>query len=301
MYDVIIIGAGPAGLTSAIYLRRANKKVLVVEASTYGGAIVNATSIENYPACPNITGFDFATNLYNQVKDLKTEIKFEKVINIKSGKIKKVITKNNTYLGKSIILATGLSRRKLDIPNENELTGHGISYCATCDGNFYKDKIVAVVGGGNTALDDALYLSSLAKKVYVIHRRDTFRADARTISLLQEKDNVSFVLNSEITKLNGNDLLESIEIINKEKESTKIIVDGLFVAIGSNPVNECFKDIVVTSSDGFVKDKNLHTNRRGIFVAGDVREKCVRQLVTATSDGAIAATEAINYLNNESM
>ena len=166
MYDVIIIGAGPAGLTSAIYAKRSNKNVLVLEANSYGGQITTANIIDNYPASPHITGFDFATNLYNQVVELGVDIKFEKAIDIENGKVKKVITDKNTYESKSIIIAIGVRNRNLNIPNEKELLGKGVSYCASCDGMFYKDKVVAVIGAGNTAVDDAIYLSNICKKVY---------------------------------------------------------------------------------------------------------------------------------------
>ena len=298
MYDVIIIGAGPAGMTSAIYLRRANKKVLLLEEKSYGGAIINSLDIENYPACPHITGFDLATKMFEQVKELETDIKFEKVINIKNGKEKKVITSKNEYLTKSIIIATGTNNRKLGLDNEDNYIGKGLSFCATCDGNFYKGKVVAVVGGGNTAISDAIYLSDIAKKVYLIHRREEFRAFDKYLEILKKKNNVEFILNSNITKLNGSDKLESIEVTDLELNKKIIKVDGLFVAIGQNPNNEFFSNLVKLDNDGYVKSNSALTNIKGIFIAGDIRSKKVRQLVTATSDGAIAAMEAINYLND---
>ena len=179
MYDVIIIGAGPAGLTSALYLRRANKKVLVLEAKSYGGQIINAHMIENYPGIQSISGYDFATNLYNQVQSLDTEIMLETVLKIQEDKT--VITNKNKYQAKAIIIATGSENHKLNIANEQEFVGKGVSYCATCDGNFYKNKIVAVTGGGNTAVSDALYLADIAKKVYLIHRREEFRAEDKSL------------------------------------------------------------------------------------------------------------------------
>ena len=293
MYDVIIIGAGPAGLSAAIYLKRANKKVLILEARSYGGQIVNAMDIENYPGYSHISGFAFATKLYQQVNELGVELKNEEVIEIKNEKNKKIITKKNKYTAKSIIIATGCLNKKLGLDNEDELIGRGISYCATCDGNFFRNKKVAVVGGGNTAIDDAIFLSNICKKVYLIHRRDTFKAFETTLDLLKKKDNVEFVLNSNITKINGKDHIENIEINNKKY----LNIDGLFVAIGQKPSTDIFKDIVNLNKDGYVKSKTGLTNCNGIFVAGDVREKDVRQLVTATSDGAIAAMEAIKYLN----
>lgn len=296
MYDIIIIGAGPAGLTSAIYARRAMKSVLVLEALSYGGQIINTLSIENYPAMPGVSGFDFATNLYNQAKDLGADIKFEKVLEIKDGSLKKVVTSKEEYECKCVIIATGCENRKLGLPLEEELTGRGISYCATCDGNFYKGKIVAVVGGGNTALEDALYLSDIASKVYLIHRREEFRGEESTLNLLKKKGNIEFILNSNVTKLVGNDKLEKI-IVNDDKE---IEVSGLFVAIGKIPENENFRKLINLDDNGYIdSSEDCHTNISGIFVAGDARRKDLRQLVTATSDGAVAANEAIKYINEE--
>lgn len=295
MYDVIVIGAGPAGLSAAIYLRRANKNVLVLEKSIIGGQIINTHKIDNYPACYNISGYDFANSLSKQVRDLGAIIKNEEVIKIESGKVKKVITKKMEYLTKAIIIATGRNTRKLGI--EDKFIGKGVSYCAMCDGAFFKEKIVAVVGGGNSAIDDAIYLADIAKKVYLIHRRDTFTADTKSLELLKKKNNIKYVLNSNVTKLIGNDRLESIEVTTKDKELKKFNIDGLFIAIGGNPANDIAKYSINMDNSGYIKGNNCHTNKRGIFVAGDVRSKEIRQLVTATSDGAVAATEAIKYLN----
>ena len=300
LYDIIIIGAGPAGLTSAIYAKRANKNVLVLEAKNYGGQIINTLDIENYPANEHISGFDFATNLYNQAKNLGAEIKYEKVVDINNlGKEKEVITTKNTYKTKTIIIATGSENRKLGLPNEDEFVSKGISYCATCDGAFYKEKTVAVVGGGNTALEDALYLADLASKVYLIHRRDEFRGEESTINLLKEKDNIEFLYNSNVTKLNTKDRLESIEVTSNDGETRTIDVDALFIAIGRIPENQNFAKLINLNNAGYIiSNEYCHTNVEGIFVAGDNRVKELRQLVTATSDGAIAAVEAIKYINN---
>ena len=300
MYDIIVIGAGPAGLTSAIYGRRANKNVLVLEAKTYGGQIINTLDIENYPVEEHISGFDFATKLYNQAKNLGAEILFEKVVDINDlGKEKEVVTTKTTYKAKSVIIATGSENRKLGLSNEDELVGKGISYCATCDGNFYKKKTVAVVGGGNTALEDALYLADIAEKVYLIHRRDEFRGEESTVKLLKEKSNIEFVYNSTVTKLNASEKLESIEVTNKDGSVRTLEVSGLFVAIGRIPENENFAKLINTDSAGYiVASENCHTNVDGIFVAGDNRVKEVRQLVTATSDGAVASVEAVKYINS---
>ena len=301
MYDIIIIGAGPAGLTSAIYARRASKKVLVLEAKTYGGQIINTLDIENYPGEEHISGFDFATKIYNQAKSLGAEIAFEKVTDIKDlGTEKEVITVKNTYKAKSIIIATGSENRKLGLVNEDDLTGKGVSYCATCDGNFFRKKNVAVVGGGNTALEDALYLADIAEKVYLIHRRDEFRGLESTVNLLKEKENVEFIYNSNVTKLNADEKLKSIEVTNKDGSMKTIDVDGLFVAVGRIPENQNFAKIIDLDDGGYIiANEDFHTNVDGIFVAGDNRVKEVRQLVTATSDGAVAATAAIKYVNEK--
>ncbi len=299
MYDIIVIGAGPAGLTAALYARRAMKSVLVLEALTYGGQIINTREIENYPAAPHISGFDFSTNLYNQVKELECEIKFEKAIDIKDLKDKKqVITKDNVYDTKTIIIATGNENRKLGLSNEDELLGHGISYCATCDGTFFKGKDVAVVGGGNTAVEDALYLSEICKTVSIIHRRDEFRAEKKLVNKLKQKKNIKFFYNSKVTKLNGKNKLDSIEITSNDEEKNTIEVSALFIAIGRIPETENFKKLINAKDNGYIiAEEDCHTNIDGIFVAGDAREKDLRQLVTATSDGAVSAIEAIKYIS----
>lgn len=295
MYDIIIIGAGPAGLTSALYALRANKKVLVLESKTYGGQILKASVVENYPAIKNITGFDYATSLYNQVMDLGLEYKNETVTHISEGK--EVTTDKGKYQANAIIIATGSENRNLNIPNEKEFIGKGVSYCATCDGNFYKDKTVAVNGGGNTALEDALYLSNIAKKVYLIHRRETFRGEVKYIEELKKKDNIEFILNKTISKINGKDNLESITIIDNNNNEEEINIDGLFIAIGQEPKNQIFTNVVDINEKGYIiSEDGVHTKTKGIYVAGDAREKILRQLTTAVSDGSIAAVVAIQEM-----
>jgi thioredoxin reductase (NADPH) len=299
MYDIIIIGAGPAGLTAAIYGRRANKKVLVLEALTYGGQIVNTTVIDNYPALPHVTGFDFATNLYNQAIELGAEVKFEKVINIIVDKEKKVITDSNEYTSRAIIIATGADRRKLGLEKEDKFTGSGISYCATCDGNFFKDKEVAVNGGGNTALTDALYLADICSKVYLIHRRDEFRGSETLVNEVKKRNNIELVLNSKVTKLNGDNHLTSIEVTNNDGSTRELPISCLFVAIGQVPVTENFVKLIDVDDNGYaIAGEDMKTKVAGLYVAGDVRKKSLRQLATAISDGAIAATEAIHDIQN---
>lgn len=293
MYDVIIIGAGPAGLTAAIYLGRAGKKVLILEKNVYGGQIVNSKEVENYPAISKISGFEFSSNLYNQAKNFGAELKYETVVNL--TKDKEVITNRGKYQAKSIIIATGLSNRTLEIDGVDSFIGRGISYCATCDGNFFKDKVVAVVGGGNTALEDAIFLSNICKKVYIIHRRTTFRGEKILQDILNKKENVEYVLNSNVVKINGNELLESI-IINTNNEEKELQIDGLFLAIGQIP-NNSYIDIIDLDEKGYaIANEDCKTNIDGIYVAGDFRTKKVRQLVTAASDGATAAINAIEYI-----
>ena len=298
MYDVIVIGAGPAGLTSAIYLARANKKVLVLEALSYGGQIINTPKIDNYPAMPHVSGFDFATNLYNQVLELGATVKFEKAIDIDYEK-KIVKTDKDEYSCKAIIIAIGTKNKKLDIDREDELLGKGISYCATCDGMFYKNKDVAVIGGGDSALVEANYLSDIANKVYLIHRNDNIRGSEVVLNELKNKSNVEFIMNANIVKLLGDDKLESIDIkVNDEIKN--ILISGLFVAIGQIPENNNIVKGISLNDRGYIKaGEDTLTNVDGIFVAGDIRDKNLRQLTTAVSDGANAAVAAINYMNSK--
>lgn len=298
MYDIIIIGCGPAGMTAAIYGRLANKKVLVLEKEAYGGQILKANKIKNYPGFEEISGFEFSTKLYNQIKNLNADIKFEEVIEIKNNDIKEVITKKNTYQTKTIIIAAGSKNKELGLVGENKFKGKGISYCATCDGNFYKDKIVAVNGGGNSAIEDALYLSNLCKKVYLIYRQKEFKIDSMSLTTLKEKENVEFILNTNINSINGNEKLENITIINNNtKEETKLDIDGLFIAIGHIPVSSICSDLINIDSSGYIEaSETCKTNIDGIFVAGDIRKKNVKQLTTACSDGTVAALTACKYL-----
>ena len=301
MYDIIVIGAGPAGLTSAIYATRANKKVLVLEAKTYGGQIISTSRIDNYPGMPHVSGVEFATSLYNQTIELGAEIKFEKAINIEDeGITKKVITSDNVYECKAIILATGADKRKLGIEKEEELVGKGVSYCATCDGMFFKNKDVAVVGGGSAALGEAEYLSNICNKVYLIHRRNEFRGEERQVDILKEKNNIEFVLNSNVTKLNGDNFLESIDVTDNLGNILNFKVSGLFIAVGQVPETSNLMLKINTNEKGYVTAlEDTKTNIEGIFVAGDIREKKLRQLTTAVGDGAQAAVMAINYINSQ--
>ena len=301
MYDIIIIGAGPAGMTAAIYARRAAKTVLVLEAVNYGGQILNTPDIENYPAEAHISGYDFSTKLYEQAKELGAEFIFEKAVDIKSENgTKVVVTAKNSYEAETVIIATGSASRKLGLEDEERLVGKGVSYCATCDGNFYRKKVVAVVGGGNTALEDALYLSDIAEKVYLIHRRDSFRGEEANVSRLTARENVEFIYNSNVTKLISDKRLRAIEVTNNLDGSVRTVeLNGLFVAVGRIPENRNFANLVKLDDAGYVEaGEDCHTSCDGIFVAGDNRTKTLRQLVTAAADGAMAATEAVKYINN---
>ena len=300
MTDIIIIGAGPAGLTAAIYARRAAKSVLVLEAMSYGGQIINTPHIENYPVAAHISGFDFATQVYEQAKALGTEFKFEKALEIRdNGSSKTVVTAKGEYESRAVIIATGSVNRKLGVEGEDKLIGRGISYCATCDGAFFRNKTVAVVGGGNTALEDALYLSDIAEKVYLIHRRDSFRGEQSTAEKLRERQNVELVLNSQVTKLNADKRLQGIEVTDRQGNVRELEVNGLFVAVGRIPENQSFASVIELDEAGYAAAaENCRTKTEGIFVAGDNRAKEVRQLVTATADGAVAATEAVKFINS---
>ena len=304
MHDIIIVGAGTAGLSAAIYGLRAGKSVLVLEQASYGGQIINTPEIENYPAIQKISGFEFATNLYNQAKNLGAEFAFEKVEGIEDkGQFKEVKTKDKSYEGKAVILATGAKNRSLGVEKEEELVGKGISYCATCDGMFYRGKVVAVNGGGNTAVEDATFLSDYVQKVYVIHRRDEFRADKAEVDRLTSKPNVELVLNSTVKRLESDASgLTGVVVANKDGEERTLKVDGLFVAIGQAPDNQAFSDLVELDGKGYISaGESTLTKTPGIFTAGDCRTKAIRQLATAASDGAVAGLAAVSYINEKGL
>lgn len=298
-YDIVIVGAGTAGLSAAIYAVRAGKSVIVLEATTHGGQIVNTPEVENYPGIQKISGFEFANNLYEQAKSLGAEVIYEKVIGIEVNGEKKIVhTTKEDYQAKAVILATGAKNRPLGLEHEKEWIGAGISYCATCDGMFYRGKDVAVAGGGNTALEDAIFLTNYCRKVYLIHRRDAFRGEEKLLQTLKEKPNVEFVLNANITRLIGEDGVDGVEVEDKNTHEKRIIdVMGLFVAIGQMPENSEFINVVDLDKGGYIEAKeDCKTKTKGIFTAGDCRTKKVRQLATAASDGAIAALAACEYI-----
>lgn len=291
MYDIVIVGGGIAGLSAAIYAARANKKILLIEKNCLGGQIINSSLINNYPGFLNIDGFSFVEKLKEQIKKLNVIVIFEDVISID---INEITTTKNKFKFKTCIIATGLRRRNLNVPGEKEFIGKGLSYCATCDGNFFRGKTVAVIGGGNTSIEESLYLSNIVSKLYLIHRRDRFSADELLLKKLKDKDNVEFILNSNVTKIIGKDTIEQI-ILNNDK---KLSVDGVFVAIGQQP-DILFNSIIKYDKRGFIISDDCKTNIENIFVAGDCRTKDLRQLITAASDGAQAATYAIEYLNQK--
>ncbi len=297
MSDIVIIGSGTAGLTAAIYACRAGKSVTVLEALSYGGQIINTPDIENYPGIKHISGFDFATGLFEQATDLGAKVLFEEAVSVsREGGHFLVHTSRGEYPCSAVILATGAKNRQLGLEREEEFVGHGLSYCATCDGMFFKGKDVAVNGGGNTAVEDALYLSSLCRKVYLVHRRFQFRAHASEVAKLREKQNVEFVLGCNVTRLIGKASLEAIEV-EGQGGRREIPLSALFVAIGQVPNNGKFASLVDLDEKGYIiASEDCRTRTEGIFVAGDCRTKELRQLTTATSDGAVAANAACAYI-----
>ncbi|MDD6690353.1 MAG: thioredoxin-disulfide reductase [Lachnospiraceae bacterium] len=297
--DIIIIGAGTAGLSAAIYAQRAGKTTLVLEREAYGGQIINTPDVENYPGIAHISGFDFATGLYEQAQNLGAEVEFADVAGVEDQGGKKIVhTTGGDFACRALILATGVQRRKLGLPKEQAFTGKGVSYCATCDGAFFKGKDVAVNGGGNTALEDAQYLSRIAGKVYLIHRRDAFRADPAEVKKIEGKENVIPVLNCTVTDLVGDGKLSGVEVMNKVTGEKKVLpVSALFVAIGQAPSNAAFAGLVDLDEAGYIRaGEDCKTSRPGVFAAGDCRTKSVRQLTTAAADGAVAALAAAAYL-----
>lgn len=301
MYDIIIVGAGIAGLTAAIYARRAEKKVLVLEAVSYGGQIINTMEIENYPGMPGVSGPDLAKSLYEQAMALGAEVEFERVISVRRDEEYLMVgTEEENYHARAVILATGSEYRKLGLEHEDALVGKGVSYCATCDGRFYQGKDVMVNGGGNTALYDAEYLAGVCRKVYLVHRREQFRGDIALVERVKKLANVEMILEATVEELIVQDgRLGAVKVARMDKPATTIEVEGLFVAIGHTPSVEAFAGLVEQDEDGYVlADEDCKTSASGVFVAGDVRRKGLRQLVTAAADGAAAATSALDFLGN---
>lgn len=298
MYDIIIIGCGPAGMTAGIYAARSNKRVLILEKETIGGQMASSPLIENYPGYASISGSELANNMFEQVNNLNIDIELEEAKEIIDGEIKKVITDSNEYETKSIIIATGSKYRLLGLENEESLIGNGIHFCTACDGFFFKDKIVAIIGGGNSAIINAITMADIAKKVYVIQNLSKLTCENVLEEKLKEKNNVEIIVNANVKEIIGKDSLESIVITTDGKEE-KIKLDGMFISIGLVPQSDFVKKLLKTNEYGYIESNNCITNIPGIFVAGDCREKSFRQITISTSDGTIAATEAINYINNK--
>lgn len=301
MYDIVIIGAGPAGLSAAIYGQRAGKETLLIDAKGFGGQIINTPDVENYPGIKRVSGLELATNLYEQATELGAEIVYEKAVGIEdAGQYKKVKTESTVYETKSVIISTGAKNRPMGLEQEEKYTGAGVSYCATCDGAFFRGRDVAVIGGGNTALEDAEVLSGIADKVYLVHRRDQFRGEEANVKRLREKENVEFVLDSVPVELVGDTMISGLKVKNvKTEETITLLVQGVFVAIGQMPDNQDFADVARLDDKGYVTaGEDCLTGTPGIFTAGDCRTKKVRQLATAAADGAVAALAAVEYINN---
>lgn len=299
--DIAIIGAGTAGMSAAIYAKRAGKDVIMFEGYMPGGQIVVTPEVDNYPALGKVSGYDFAMGLYNQATELGTEMI--------SANVEKVTRKDGGFLieydggeveAKAVIIATGAKNRKLDVDGEEKLTGFGISYCATCDGAFFKGRTVAVVGGGNTAFEDAEVLASLCSKVYLVHRREGFRAEPEKVAKVRGMKNVEFILNAKVVALKGDGKLEGVILEDtKTGERKELALDGVFVAVGQTPSTDTFAGLVERDKAGYIVAGEDCIAANGIFVAGDCRTKKVRQLVTAAADGSVAALAASEYCSRD--
>ncbi len=297
IYDMIIVGGGPAGLPPSVYAGRANKKTLVLEKGTFGGQITSSPKVENIPGFQSVTGNEFAEQLMNQAMGLDAEIECCEVEQIVPGAPHKVITDEGEFFGKTIIIATGTKHRMLGLDREEDFVGEGISFCAVCDGAFYEEKTVAVIGGGNSALQEALLLSETSKKVYVVQNLDFLTGEEKLQKALAQKENVVIILFTVVTGFLGDTELSGITVKSAEKEFD-IALDGIFVAIGLLPQNDIFSDVITLDERGYViSGEECTTNVPGIYVAGDCRTKRIRQVATAASDGAVAALAAIDYLN----
>ena len=301
IYDVLIIGGGPAGYTAALYASRAGLTTALIEKMSAGGQMGLTGDIDNYPGFPEgVDGFTLGMNMQSGAERFGSETIYGEVQSVDfSEKIKKVTTDSGEYLSKTVIIATGANPRKLGLPDEEKLTGRGVHYCAHCDGRFYKDKTVVVVGGGNSAAQDALYISSLAKKVYLVHRRDTLRATKIYHEPLMKAENVEFLWNSAVTALHSEKRLNAVTVRDLQGgEEKRVEADGLFVSIGREPASEIFKEVLLLNGAGYiVADETTKTNIEGVFAAGDVREKALRQVITAASDGAVSAHYAEEHIS----
>lgn len=303
IYDVIIVGSGPAGLAAAIYAKRAELNTIVIEkAALSGGQIINTYEVDNYPGTPGISGFELSIKFREHADKLATEFVNGEVTDFALEGTVKVVTMDNgaQYRAKAVVIATGGAPRHLNVEGEEKLSGMGVSYCATCDGAFFKNKTVAVVGGGDVAVEDAIFLARICKQVYVIHRRDQFRASKSITSRLLALENVTILWDSVVERINGEDSVETIDIKNlKTNDLTSYDVSGVFIAVGYLPNSDVYKKVVAADEGGYIiAGENCETNVPGIFAAGDIRTKELRQIITAASDGANAITAVEKYLNN---
>ena len=292
MFDILIIGAGPAGMSAAIYARRAGLSVAIFEGEMYGGQMILTPDVENYPGIAKISGAELSYTMSEQMRSLGADIIDAKVEAVKEADNGFSVTADKEYLGKTLIIANGAKRRKLGIAGEEKYIGKGVSYCAVCDGMFFAGKTVCVIGGGNTALEDAIYLSRICEKVYLIHRRDEFRAKKILVDGVKSAKNIEIIYSAAPTEISGDMKVTSVTLDNGRTIETSAV----FVAIGLAPENEIFEGLVILE-DGYIKaGDDTHTSKEGVFAAGDTRTKSLRQIITAASDGAIAATEAEKYL-----
>lgn len=298
MYDIIIIGGGPAGLTAATYACRAGKSVLVIEKNAFGGQIAWSPRVENFPGFLSISGTELGDKLLEQAMEQGAEVELDEVASITGGDIKTVSAVSGAeYQGRAVIIATGAKPRMLGLPREEELVGSGVCFCAVCDGAFYKNQPVAVCGGGNSALQDALLLSEKCSKVYLIHRRDSFRGEAKLVEALKKRENVELILNAGVSELLGDSELRGI-VVEQEGKARRLELSGLFVAVGHSPDLAAFDNLLCLNAGGYAASaEDCRTESAGVFVAGDCRAKIVRQLTTAVADGACAALAACEYLD----
>ena len=300
MYDIIIVGAGPAGLTAAVYARRANKTVLILDKAAFGGQITFSPKVENYPGFESISGSQLADKMVEQVLSQGTEVEIENVVEVIDGDVKKVITEEgNEYEAKAVILACGAKHRHLGLENEERFIGDGISFCAVCDGAFYQNKTVALIGGGNSALQEAILLSESCKKVYVIQNLDFLTGEKRLEEILRKRGNVEIITGTVVESINDTPEFSGI-VVKKTSDgtTTELALDGMFVAIGLEPENGAFENLAELDKVGyFDSSEDCTTKTNGVFVAGDCRKKAVRQVATACADGAVAAISACRYID----
>lgn len=300
IYDIIIVGAGPAGMTAALYAKRSNKTVLILEKEAIGGQISLAPKVENFPTIKSITGAELSDMMFEQVMDLGVEFELEKVEQIEKVNNEFIVTTDyNTHIARSVIIATGAKHKMIGLKNEEDFIGKGLSYCATCDGSFFKGEDVAVIGDGNSALQYALQLSDICQKVYVCTLFDKFFGDSVLVERLHQKSNIAVIPNISLVDIKGNENIDELVFENMlDKSIFTLPVKGCFIAIGQNPDNDIIKNLVEINKAGYaVVDETTMTKTPGLFVAGDCRTKQVRQATTAVSDGAVAAMQAVGYLN----